>query len=1401
MPSIREQIELWKTQLLDLSRRNRLLHVRIGQPGLIDLLYPSAQQLFDDLVRRRKRLPFVDPLPLEERLAAVGSQEPVTGATVRLGQIAAPQVQAGRLVSDLAPEVQVRRLYNLRLKARQALTDQGINLLYVAFGFLEWYTPQEPETIWRSPLLLVPVEIQRASLGSEFALRMLDDEIVLNPTLVHKLRQDFNIRLPDVPLDSDDLELNTLFEQITSIVKEQFDWDVVPDVCLGLFSFSKLLMYNDLRRITPTAETHPILKRFARDSAQNVGVSDDEAESVHVLPDSLLVQDAQRPPEEVFQVLDADSSQLEAIAAAREGLSFVLQGPPGTGKSQTITNIIAECLAQGKRVLFVSEKMAALQVVYERLRECGLSEFCLELHSHKASKRAVLDSLAAVLDAPLAPNPSHFPYGELRSVREQLDAYAKALHTPLGALGWTPYTVYGRMAALSDAPDYEGPLIEVMECDSERLGVIDTILVKLDLRRDLLAAMAANPWRGAASTVGSFEERGRVRSRLRSLQSALSDLIPLVQQAASSLDLPVGTTLGGARALAKLAEVLRESYTLPSNWLEDHAWLTAKGHQQAINDAREQYQRLIEAEAQLFTRYRPELLQQDLDGLQQRFAQHAARWWSWFQPQYHQDMKLLRSLLQPGVKLRFDQVAADLNLAQQVRERQAWQQESAPILNRFGPLFAGRVTNWDLLLQHLDWFERLKNTVGEQSLSTALLKVAALPLDERKAALAPFDALDAQLAVVDQEIAFLKGYFPSDDDPRTRSDLWELDASKRNKETPETLWSLPSIHPAYLLEHMGGLDNWWEWSDLRASAQAVGLEAYLDGLVAAGGQAIQAPRRAFHKRFCQLWLDAACREHPALRSFQYDQHESLIERFRQLDKDQLLEAQASLRSRLQARRPTPGQTGTPTSELGILRRELQKQRRHKPIRQLLREIPNLLGQLKPCLMMSPLSVSQFLDPEAISFDLVIFDEASQIRTEEAVGAIMRGNTLIVVGDNKQLPPTSFFQVSDDEPEDDDETPEAEQLERYESVLDAAVAAGFPVQMLRWHYRSRHESLITFSNSNFYHNRLATFPAARHPSHMGISFHYVPDAFYDRQASRTNQVEARYVADLVCEHIRTNPERSLGVVTFSQAQQLAILTELERRHISDPSLALLFDEERPEPFFVKNLENVQGDERQVIIMSVAYGRDKQGRLLMNFGPLNRAGGERRLNVAITRAREQMIVVSSIQPEEIDLRRTSQVGPRLLRSYLEYARQGGPAPAGRVISPDGDPARLTPSPRSPAVIAAQFEDDLATALAQQGLLLQRQVGHSDFRIDIAICDPNQPGHYLLGVECDGSDYRTAASTRDRERLREEVLAQLGWRIHRAWSASWAQDPEREIGRVLEALASSSSAKSVEQASKSS
>ncbi|MEP7189754.1 MAG: AAA domain-containing protein, partial [Roseiflexaceae bacterium] len=392
--------------------------------------------------------------------------------------------------------------------------------------------------------------------------------------------------------------------------------------------------------------------------------------------------------------------------------------------------------------------------------------------------------------------------------------------------------------------------------------------------------------------------------------------------------------------------------------------------------------------------------------------------------------------------------------------------------------------------------------------------------------------------------------------------------------------------------------------------------------------------------------------------------------------------------------------------------------------------------------------------------------------------VLRCTALIVVGDNKQLPPTSFF-MADVEGEFADEDQDAP--DTFESILDAASAGGLPARLLRWHYRSRDESLIAFSNARFYAGRLATFPNAAAAEGHGVSFAHVADGVYDRQGSRANPIEARRVADIICQQLTAAPERSLGVVAFSQSQQLAILHELERRRAADPALDPLFDEARAEPFFVKNLENVQGDERDVMIVSVGYGRDAAGRLLMNFGPLNQQGGERRLNVAITRAREQVTLVSSLLPEDIDVKRTQHPGPRLLREYLEYARRGGIGDWGLETGKSETPNSQPPTPN------LRFEDQLAAALAQRGLSLARQIGHSDFRIDIAIRDAHDTERFLLGIECDGDDYRDAPTARDRERLREQVLGGLGWHIQRAWSADWAQNAAAEVERVLAALAS--------------
>jgi superfamily I DNA and/or RNA helicase/very-short-patch-repair endonuclease len=444
-----------------------------------------------------------------------------------------------------------------------------------------------------------------------------------------------------------------------------------------------------------------------------------------------------------------------------------------------------------------------------------------------------------------------------------------------------------------------------------------------------------------------------------------------------------------------------------------------------------------------------------------------------------------------------------------------------------------------------------------------------------------------------------------------------------------------------------------------------------------------------------------------------------------------------------------------------------------PLRKLFYEISNLIQALKPCLMMSPLTVSQLLDPNLYQFDLVVFDEASQIPPEYAMGAFLRAKQVIVAGDRQQLPPTNFFQtIESDEFEDE---AELSQGPTFESILNSFDSFGFPSKMLNWHYRSKDETLIAYSNYHFYDNRLYTFPnSASDGLDTGLKFVYVPDGVYKRGVgARHNLVEARKVAELVYEHLTKTPELSLGIVAFSVSQRRAIEVELDDLRKNNPEFNALFSYDLDEPIFIKNLENVQGDERDVIILSVGYGKDEAGKMAMNFGPINREGGARRLNVAVTRARYTLKLVASIEPEDIDLAHSNSQGAALLRNYLEVARDGV-----RAVFKD---EKLS----ADAEFDSPFEQNVYQELSRRGVQLKPQVGVSNYRIDFGVVDPEQPGRFLLGIECDGEAYHSAFTARDRDRLRQQILEGLGWKIHRIWSRDWIQNREGEIQRVLAAI----------------
>ena len=567
--------------------------------------------------------------------------------------------------------------------------------------------------------------------------------------------------------------------------------------------------------------------------------------------------------------------------------------------------------------------------------------------------------------------------------------------------------------------------------------------------------------------------------------------------------------------------------------------------------------------------------------------------------------------------------------------------------------------------------------------------------------------------------------------------------------------------------------EWCSWQKARHEACAIALTPLIDKLEGEGGQALDLPL-LFERSFRKALLFAAIEAEPILSEFFGQEHNDRIDRFRSVDEQlENLSAQV-IQARLAAGIPRDFQIGgLPKGEIGLLRREISKKTRHIPVRKLLSSIPALLPRLKPCVLMSPLSVAQYLEATHDNFDIVIFDEASQIPVWDAVGAIARGKQLIVVGDPKQLPPTNFFNTTSYE--EGELVPE--EIKDLESILDELLSNGMRHKRLCWHYRSRHEGLIAFSNAAYYDHQLLTFPSPV-SSKGGVSFRYLPNARYDMGKSRTNRLEAEALVSELVSRLRrkSGPRRSYGIVTFSVPQQELVENLLDEERRKHPEIEHHFGDNPPvedEPVFVKNLESVQGDERDVVIFSICYGPDENRRISLNFGAINREGGERRLNVAITRAKYELLVFSGMRADDIDLTKTQKRGVRDLKHFLDYAERGPKALSAATS------ASASAEPES------EFERLVADRIRASGYDVHLQVGCSGYRIDMAVVDPKAPGRYLLGVECDGATYHRAATARDRDKLRQSVLEDLGWKLHRIWSTDWWHDANAEMKKLTESI----------------
>ncbi|HRR66730.1 MAG TPA: DUF4011 domain-containing protein [Methanomassiliicoccales archaeon] len=1310
---VSDRAEVWKGRLLDVSNRNPLIRFRRLKGSVLSVVLPDAATLFSELRQGRQYTVVHSPEPLEE------------AGTGRL------------MVAAQVPEQPVDKvLYTLRSRARIYRNDHGVNILYVAFGSLLWNDASSGETN-ESPLFLVPVALERQNSFTPYRLQPLDEDTVLNPSLRKRLELDHRIRLPEIELENG-LDLPKAMGMVAAAIPPASGWRVEGSCHLALFHFSKLLMYSDLEQGAGTLSSHPVIRALAGDPAalppEPSGLPRPEE------------YDSKLRPEDSFHVLDSDSSQLEAVQAALAGVSFVLQGPPGTGKSQTITNMISELIAHGKRVLFVSQKMAALDVVRGNLERCGLGDMCLELHDPKRSRAEIIKEIATGLEDAGRSGGAAVDAQELVEVRRELDEYVRALHMPRGRLGTSVYRMIGQYAELTGTPDLCFDLPGALEVDEERARRMEGTVLRLSQMASAFRE-PTHPWAGALVTEWSDRLQAKVQEELSALMAAHGRLCTALPALTIPFGLPEPVSLPEVRRLRQLFKDMAERPRVRREWLEGDLDLLMT----MVRDGLASFQDLLGKEGRLSGMGARDILDLDGRGLRHRFDGEHTGPFRALKGRYRQDMRTLRTA--SGRRLSFEEARFLVRAVDDYQKAlAAWNVRRDALMTALRGEFLGDGQELEALSERLEWTKAFRS---KHALLMSERVIDAVTAEEMPREVGQ-GAMELELRMDDLDAALSAFAARFTADLRLNGRPLQDAALKDLEEWTERAWACRHRY-----------QEWLDLSSLLLAMRALGLEGLLKEL-REGSLPPEDFVKGFQRRFYRLWIEEALASDPTLTGFRRDRQMGLIARFDELDRKYVEGSRARVRARAEAnlRREMEGPAHSMLlkQEMEIARLSKLKRQR-KAIKAMLAECWDLVGLLKPCMLMSPLSVAQFLDRERTRFDVIIFDEASQICPEDAIGSIVRGRQLIVVGDSKQLPPTSFFALA---AEDEDAEPDLE------SILDECETCGMPRRMLMWHYRSKDESLIAFSNHQFYGGRLNTFPSPLF-GREGYGVHHVlvPNGTFDRGRTRTNREEARAVAGMVRDHYALKDGRSLGVIAFSEAQMEAIDQALDELRSGDEKLDAALSSEEGEPFLLYNLENVQGHERDRIILSVGYGRDENGRFPLNLGPLNREGGERRLNVAITRARLCLDVVSSVRSEEIDLGGSSSAGARLLKQYLAFAEAGGDR---RALPVQSDRLREDPSP---------FVEHLAKALQARGHRVRTNVGTSDYRVDLAIEDPAEEGRYILGIECDGAHYLSGRTVRDRDRTRQGQLRRLGWTLHRVWSVEWFRDPEGEMERIEEAL----------------
>lgn len=1251
--------------------------------------------------------------------------------------------------------------------SKRHIEEQGVNILFLSFGFVQWQNPLNTEETINSPLIFVPVNIDSSNYKSLFEISFSNSEILLNKSLIKKLEVEHNLNLESLELNVlDETEFNPLefIDNFHTLLKDsgiKFDYDF-HSVHLSFYSYNKFLIYNDL---------DPIYWEKALDGSKKNVLTDIFVNNIYHevsnIDDDKLIDNTMEI-DNIHNVVDADSSQLLAVSKVNRGNSIIIQGPPGTGKSQTIVNIIAEGVRRGKKVLFMSEKLAAMEVVYNRLRSINLDHIALRLHSDKVNKKQVVSEIQDVyyMNKINVKNIDPKIDQKLRDARTQINQYYSLLNTSALHSKMSIIEAYQDIIELENYFDQnsvrhyelEIPNQTLMEMSDDEYSKLHSNLEILENFNEKYDQVNASPLYGVdINETITHHDLMRYSSLIKELLDSLNNLNKSV-------------------SYSKLPSIKKGELTI-----EDIK------HLDALRD--------IDLDVLEYIPYvdHPKMIEKKAD---------LERVFSYYLTSKEVNEKIKTSVLDNSLHLdQLDELNKELDVIIDAfkkhksifkRKNKNFKDYKAKVISKY---FIASEVDYDDAFEALIW---LQNKVMFEYLlsrdSVILEKVFSKNYNKfinnidflinvnnnvEKLFVSIKEILSGKDDNTSLYIDYFKHFLKQDVSELNNIDLLikKIETGLHINEnqfydgatfTNTTLLNL-NTRFNHLLTNIESINDVIVQRRVKSALESSITDAYLLEMI----QEEKYPKhisKVFEYIRCHSIVKEILNTYNTLDEFNSLIFDKKIREFVYLDSKNI--QMNNLQEVLDAhfynvyniRKDETLSVEKKDDRISYLLQTFNKKRNIPTVKQLLHQAFEPITELKPVFMMSPISISQYLEPIVGMFDIVVFDEASQIKPQDAFGALLRGKQIVVVGDEKQLPPTNFFESFYGSTEFFEE----DAISNYESILTLLRGRGVPTTTLNWHYRSKHHNLIQISNDHFYDNSLSIYPSRfKNNPDYGLKYVYV-DGVFDRGRSRTNIIEAKLVAQEVINHAKNNPELSLGVATVNISQRDLIMAEVKRLRSKEPELDSFFLEDKEEAFFIKNLENVQGDEREVIFVSIGYGKDQNGNIIQNFGAINHQGGERRLNVLMTRARQKCVIYSGLRASDLEMDYNTTDGVKVLRKFLAFAEKEATETEVNITSE-----------------TKIFAEEIAKELNDKGYKTSFNIGNSQYFIDLAVHNPENETEYILGIEFDYSSYNQSRTATERERIRNNVMRSKGWIIYKVFITSWFNNRKQVLDDIFKYL----------------